>query len=124
MNADVSKLDDSVLPIKETVGTCLTVASAVTKDCIEGFHLQDVQNFNHHKLLQMKLAFSLEQIISITKQALEIERIGDSKESNCIFFSTVRSCIRCIQTVLTDTNMQVSINLCRNFISMLLPRKN
>ena len=88
-------------------GTCLSVVAALTKDCIEGFHLQEVRSFNLRKLIQMKLAFSLEQIISIAKLALEIKCVEDCKTSNSLYASALRYCIRCIQTVLNESNVQV-----------------
>lgn len=106
-DADESKVDDSILPLREMFGTCLSVVATLAKDCIEGYHLPEVNRVNKSKVLQMKLAFSLEQIISIAKLALETECFDDCKESNSTYVSTLRYCIRCLQTVLTDSNMQV-----------------
>lgn len=89
-------------------GSCLSMVAALTKDCIEGFRLQEVKSFNQRKLLQMKLAFSLDQHISIAKLALEIECVEEGKERNSVFVSALSYCIRCIQTVLTDANIQVN----------------
>lgn len=83
------------------------MVATLVKDCIEGLHLLEIRSFNKRKLLQIKLAFSLEQIISIAKLALEIECLEYCKEKNSAYVSIVRFCIRCLQTVLTDSNMQV-----------------
>ncbi|KAK7304321.1 hypothetical protein VNO77_45189 [Canavalia gladiata] len=104
---DVAEPDDR--PLRDMLGTCLGVVAALTKDCIEGFHLQEVTSFNQRKLLHTKLAFSLEQIISISRLALESKYGEDCEASNSICFSAVRYCIRCIQTVLSDSNMQVQV---------------
>nr|KYP59481.1 HEAT repeat-containing protein 5B [Cajanus cajan] len=101
--------DDSILPLKDMFGTCLSVVAALTKDCIEGFHLQEVKSFNQRKLMHTKLAFSLEQIISISKLALESKYAEDCEARNSICVGALRYCVRCIQTVLSDSNMQVQV---------------
>ncbi|XP_057443151.1 protein SWEETIE-like [Lotus japonicus] len=97
---------DSILPLREMFETCLSVVASLTKDCIEGFHLQEVKSFNKQKLIHTKLAFSLEQIISIAKLSL------DSKYVECeasISIRALRCCLRCIQAVISYSNMQVQV---------------
>ncbi|KAL2329485.1 hypothetical protein Fmac_017066 [Flemingia macrophylla] len=106
---DEAELDDRILPLRDMFGTCLSVVAALTKDCIEGFHLQKVKSFNQHKLIQTKLAFSLEQIIFISKLALESKYAEDCEARNSICVGALRYCVRCIQTVLSDSNMQVQV---------------
>ncbi|XP_027350855.1 protein SWEETIE [Abrus precatorius] len=106
---DECEPDDSILHLRDMLGTCLSVVAALTKDCIEGFHLQEVKSFNQRKLIHTKLAFSLEQIISISKLARESKYAEDCEASSSICFSALRYCIRCIQTVLSDSNMQVQV---------------
>ncbi|KAK7269008.1 hypothetical protein RIF29_21723 [Crotalaria pallida] len=106
---DESERDDSILPLSKMFGSCLSMVAALTKDCIEGIHLQGVKSFNQRKLLQKKLAFSLEQHISMAKLALEIECVEEGNERNSIYVSALSYCIRCIQTVLSDSNMQVQV---------------
>lgn len=104
-------------------GTCLSVVAALTKDCIEGFQLE-VKSSNQRRLIHTKLAFSLEQIISISKLALESKYAEDCEARNSICVGALRYCIRCIQTVLSDSNMQVN-EYVRNITNTpwLLPRK-
>ncbi|XP_061348491.1 protein SWEETIE-like isoform X3 [Gastrolobium bilobum] len=106
---DEAELDGSILPLREVFRTCLSIVAALTKDCIEGFHLQEVKSFNQRKLIHTKLAFALEQIISIAKLALEIKYVEDCDGSNSICVSALRYCIRCMQTVLSDSNIQVQV---------------
>ncbi|KAH1054813.1 hypothetical protein GLYMA_08G364200v4 [Glycine max] len=89
--------------------TCLSVVAALTKDCIEGFHLQEVKSFNQRRLIHTKLAFSLEQIISISTLALESKYAKDCEARNSICVGAVRYCIQCFHTVLSDSNMQVQV---------------
>ncbi|RDY13657.1 Protein SWEETIE, partial [Mucuna pruriens] len=96
---DEAEPDDSFLPLRDMFGTCLSVVAALTKDCIEGFHLQEVKSFNQRRLIHTKLAFSLEQIISISKLALESKYAKDCEARNSICVGALRYCVRCIQTV-------------------------
>ncbi|KAK4279829.1 hypothetical protein QN277_011541 [Acacia crassicarpa] len=104
-----SNLNESILSLREILRTCLSVVATLAKDYIGGFHLLDVKQFNKGTLLQMKLSFSLEQIISIAKLVLEVECLEDCNESNSTFDGTIRYCVRCLQTVLTDSNTQVQV---------------
>ncbi|XP_019453005.1 PREDICTED: HEAT repeat-containing protein 5B isoform X4 [Lupinus angustifolius] len=104
-----SEPDDNILSLSKMFGSCLSMVVALTKDCIEGLHSQEVKSFNQRKLLQKKLAFSLEQHILIAKLALEVEHVEEGKERNPIYVSALSYCIRCIQTVLSDSNIQVQV---------------
>ncbi|KAJ1391410.1 Armadillo-type fold [Sesbania bispinosa] len=104
---DEAELDDSILPLREMFETCLSVIAALTKDCIEEFHLQEVKKSSQRKLINAKLAFSLEQIILIAKLALESKCVEHSEASESIRVSALRYCIRCIQALLSDSNRQV-----------------
>ncbi|KAG4926167.1 hypothetical protein JHK87_051707 [Glycine soja] len=106
---DEAEPDDSILPLRDMFGTCLSVVAALTKDCIEGFHLQEVKSFNQRRLIHTKLAFSLEQIISISKLALASKYAEDCEARNSICVGAVRYCIQCIHTVLSDSNVQVQV---------------
>lgn len=57
-------------------------------------------------MLQMKLAFSLEQIYLFAKQAHEIECLRENEDSNP-YFTLLKHCMECFQAVLTDFNIQV-----------------
>ncbi|XP_027929548.1 protein SWEETIE isoform X2 [Vigna unguiculata] len=97
---------DSFIPLRDMFGTCLSVVAALTKDCIEEFHLV-VKSLNQRKLIHTKLSFSLDQIISISKLALESKYAEDCEARNSICVGALQYCIRCIQTLLSDSNMQV-----------------
>jgi len=105
---DEAALDDSILPLREMFETCLRVVAALTKYGIEEFHLQDVKSLNQRKLIQAKLAFSLEQIIVVAKLALESKYVEDCEANKSICVIALRYCIRCFQTVFSDSNMQVN----------------
>ncbi|GAU16513.1 hypothetical protein TSUD_167430 [Trifolium subterraneum] len=107
---DEAALDDSILPLREMFETLLSVAAALTKYGILEFHLQEVKSLNHQqKLIHAKLVFSLEQIILIAKLALESKNVEDCEANNSICVIALRYCIRCFQTLLSDSNMQVQV---------------
>ncbi|KAI5432457.1 protein SWEETIE [Lathyrus oleraceus] len=106
---DEAALDDSILPLKEMFETCLSVIASLTKYGIEEFHLQEVKSLNQRKLIHAKLSFSLEQIILIVKLALESKYVDNCEASKSICVIAMRYCIRCFQTVLRDSNMQVQV---------------
>jgi len=105
--ADEADPHDSFIPLRDMFGTCLSVVAALTKDCIEEFHLV-VKSLNQRKLIHTKLSFSLDQIISISKLALESKYAEDCEARNSICVGALQYCIRCIQTLLSDSNMQVN----------------
>lgn len=102
--------------------TCLSVIASLTKYGIEEFHLQEVKSLNQRKLIHAKLSFSLEQIILIVKLALESKYVDNCEASKSICVIAMRYCIRCFQTVLRDSNMQVN-EYVGNITSLLLPRE-
>lgn len=106
--ADKSKLDDDAICYLATIfGACLDVISSLTQDCIDGIHVVERKRSGSCKLLQMKLAFALEQMYSLAKLAYEVGCHGDNQENDPILFSVIQHCTRCIHAVLIDTNTQV-----------------
>lgn len=77
------------------------------KDCIKGIRQLENNRSDFWKLLQLKLAFSLEQIVSFAKLAYEIEFPEDEKDSNPIGFAVFKFCAECVKTVLRDSNTKV-----------------
>ncbi|CBI33667.3 unnamed protein product, partial [Vitis vinifera] len=106
---DKSKLgDDFVLHLKTILQACLKEVAKLTRDCVEAIHLVEKKRSNLHKMLQMKLAFSLEQIYLFAKQAHEIECLRENEDSNP-YFTLLKHCMECFQAVLTDFNIQVQL---------------
>lgn len=107
--AENSKLgDDGVQYLRAVIGTCLNVIANLTKDCIEGIHVLENKRSDLRKLLQMKLAFSVEQTISFAKLVHEIQCLGQSKDNRPIYFTPFMYCTECIRTLLIDVNIQVN----------------
>lgn len=92
--------------MKTILQACLKELAKLTRDCVEAIHLVEKKRSNLHKMLQMKLAFSLEQIYLFAKQAHEIECLRENEDSNP-YFTLLKHCMECFQAVLTDFNIQV-----------------
>ena len=78
----------------------------MTRDCVKAIHLVEKKRSNLCKMLQMKLAFSLEEIYLFSTHAHEIECLGENEGSNS-HFTLLKHSTECFQTVLTDFDIQV-----------------
>uniref|UniRef100_A0A1D1XDF5 Uncharacterized protein n=2 Tax=Anthurium amnicola TaxID=1678845 RepID=A0A1D1XDF5_9ARAE len=76
-------------------------------DCIRKLRMLDKQTNDPWKLLAKKLAFCLEDAISIAKLAHEIWTSREEENSKSMFFSLYRHCIKCVKIALTDINVKV-----------------
>ncbi|KAI9153290.1 hypothetical protein LWI28_008916 [Acer negundo] len=99
--------DDDIIYLRSIFGICLNAIADLTNDFIMGIHQLENNRSNTSKLIQLKLAFSVEQNVSLAKLAFEIEFPGDCKESNPIGFGVFKICTENIHSVLTDSNVQV-----------------
>ncbi|KAL8123865.1 hypothetical protein AgCh_011749 [Apium graveolens] len=105
-----SKLgEDGISLLRTIIGACIDLFINLTKDCIKSIHLVENKKSNSCKLLQMKLAFSLEQMTSFAKLAYEVESFGDNDESKPMLYTVLSNCTRCIQASLTDQEKQVKL---------------
>ena len=78
------------------------------KDCIKGIHLLENKRPGLLKLLQLKLSFSIEQMMLFAKLVYESEYGRHAEDSNAICLAVLKYCSKYIQTVLNDSNVQVS----------------
>ncbi|XP_004306022.1 PREDICTED: HEAT repeat-containing protein 5B isoform X1 [Fragaria vesca subsp. vesca] len=99
--------DDGILQTRKILGTCLNVITNLTVDCIKCIQMLENKRSELHTLLQTKLAFSLEQTISFAKLAYQIDYLGDNTDRDSIYYGMFKYCTRCVQTVLTDSSLQV-----------------
>lgn len=79
----------------------------MTRDCLEAIHLVEKKRSDLCKMLQMKLAFALEEIYLFSKQAYEIVYLGENEDSNS-YFTLLKHSTECFETVLTDFDVQVT----------------
>lgn len=107
--ADAPNLgDDVIVHLRNILCTSLDELADLTKDCIEGIHLLHNKRSDLRKLLLLKLAFSIEQIVMLPEIMLEIQCLEGNKNSDPIYFSVFKFCTDCMLTILTDSNLQVT----------------
>ncbi|XP_026402924.1 protein SWEETIE [Papaver somniferum] len=114
-----AKLDaDGFAQLKTVFEAWLFVIINLSQDCTKGIHMQENKKTNLCKLLQMKLAFCLEQAFSIAKLAHETQLLVENEDINKLLFSVYKCCCKCLQRTLTDSNMQVQISALQVLKSM------
>ncbi|XP_039034805.1 protein SWEETIE isoform X2 [Hibiscus syriacus] len=105
---DASNLgDDAIDHLRNILCTSLDELADLTKDCIEGIHLLHNKRSDLRKLLLLKLAFSIEQIVMLLKIMHEMQCLEGNKESDPVYFSVFKFCTDCMLAILTDSNLQV-----------------
>lgn len=85
----------------------MDVISSLTQGCIDSIHVVERKKSGSGKLLQMKLAFAVEQMYSLAELAYEVKCLGDNQKNDPILFTAIQHCTRRIHAVLIDTNTQV-----------------
>lgn len=78
-------------------------------NCVEGIHLVKNKSSKLQRLLQVKLAFSLEQIISLGKLVYLAGCLEADIKIEGVCFSVFKYGTECIRNVLHDSNSQVNI---------------
>jgi hypothetical protein len=100
-----SKLDnDDICYLRKIIGASLDLVTNLGKDCIKNMHILDDKRLSSTKLLQTKLAISLEQLFSFTKLSYEFESMHNNQEHLYTIFT---HCTSFIQTLLADPIIQV-----------------
>lgn len=94
--------------LRTIFGTCLNVIADLAEYCIEGIHKLENNRSDLCKLLQLKLAFSVEHNVSLAKLAHEITCPGENKDSIPICFAVLKFCAESMKTALIDSNVQVA----------------
>ncbi|CAK7344397.1 unnamed protein product [Dovyalis caffra] len=93
--------------LRAILGACLNVIADLIKDCVKGIHLLENKRSNLRKLLQLKLSFSIEQMMLFAKVVYESQLHGQTEGSRTIFLAVLKYCTKYYQTVLNDSNLQV-----------------
>ncbi|XVF20554.1 hypothetical protein REPUB_Repub12eG0010500 [Reevesia pubescens] len=99
--------DDAIVHLRTIFCTSLNEIAGLTKDCIAGIHLLHNKRSELRKLLLLKLAFCIEQIIMFPNIMHEIQCLEGCKDSDPVYFSVIKFCTNSMQTILTDSNLQV-----------------
>ncbi|XP_008459469.1 protein SWEETIE isoform X1 [Cucumis melo] len=106
-NLDRTKLGEDSLRMKILLGTCMNLVVDLCNNCVEGIHLVKNKSSKLQRLLQVKLAFSLEQIISLGKLVYLAGCLEADVEIEKVCFSVFKYGTECIRNVLHDSNFQV-----------------
>jgi hypothetical protein len=106
--ADSAEHGNNSSHLRAILGTCLNVIADLIKDCIKGIHLLENKRSDLLKLLQLKLSFSIEQMMLFAKLVYESVYGRQAEDSNTICLAVLKYCSKYIQTVLKDSNVQVS----------------
>ncbi|XVE72050.1 hypothetical protein DITRI_Ditri11bG0007500 [Diplodiscus trichospermus] len=99
--------DDAIAHLRNILCTSLSEIAGLTKDCIEGVRVLHNKRSDLRKLLLLKLAFSIEQIIILPKIMNELQCLEGDKDSDPVYFSVFKFYTNCMQSILTDSNLQV-----------------
>lgn len=95
--------------MKILLGTCMNLVVDLCNNCVEGIRLVKNKSSKLQRLLQVKLAFSLEQIISLGKLVYLAGCLEADVEIEKVCFSVFKYGTECIRNVLHDSNLQVNI---------------
>lgn len=104
---DRTKLGEDSLRSKILLGTCMNLVVDLCNNCVEGIHLVKNKSSKLQRLLQVKLAFSLEQIISLAKLVYLAGCLEADVEIEKVCFSVFKYGTECISNILQDSNSQV-----------------
>ncbi|CDP02785.1 unnamed protein product [Coffea canephora] len=119
-HVDKSELDsDGVCQLRTINHACLNASVSLINECVDSIHQMEDKRSNQRKLLQMRLAFSLEHVVSFAKVAFELESFGEGKENDPSLSTDLCHCNQCIQAVLSDYNIQVQVISLQVLKSML-----
>lgn len=99
---------DDITQLVSITRACLSATASLTNDCVQAIHQLGDKCSSLHKILLLKLAYSVEQIFSYATLAFDFEGPGESRESNLLLYRVLHLSIQCLRTVLTDSNIQVT----------------
>lgn len=75
--------------------------------CIKSIHDLENKKGDLWKVLLIKLAFYLDETVSLARLAHEAQLCGQNKDDNKFFCTIFMHCIKCFQMTLSDSNKQV-----------------
>ncbi|KAL3630335.1 hypothetical protein CASFOL_023319 [Castilleja foliolosa] len=86
---------------------CLNATASLTNDCVQAIHQLENKRSESRKMLLLKLAYSVELYFSYASLAFALEGPGENRESNPVLYRLLHLSIQSIQSVLTDSNIQI-----------------
>lgn len=105
---DMSKVDeDTMLQLQMIITARENAINSLTTECAEAIHLLENKKSNLRRLMHTKLAFCLEQTLNFASLLCKIEVLQGRKSVDSISMATFADCVKCIDRVLMDDNIQV-----------------
>lgn len=101
--------DDAMTQMEAIFGAWQNVILSLSEYCIKGIHILENKRDSSCKLLLLKLAFCLEEALSLARTAYKTQQPVQGNDSNMFFYTIYRHCTKCIHVALTDSNIQVQI---------------
>lgn len=88
----------------------MDATASLTNNCVQEIHQLEEKRSNLRKVLLLKIAYSVEQLFTYAALVYTFEGPGESEETNPVFYRVLHLSIQCIQAVLTDPDIQVTIS--------------
>ncbi|KAK4393625.1 protein SWEETIE [Sesamum angolense] len=98
---------DDITHLLSITRACLNATVSLTNDCVQAIHQLENKRSRLHKMLLLKLAYSVEQFFSYATLAFVFEGPGENQESNPLLSRGLHLSIQCIESVLTDSDIQI-----------------
>lgn len=88
---------------------CVDATASLTNGCVLEIHQLEEKRSDLRKVLLLKLAYSVEQLFTYASLVYTFEDPGESQQRNPIFYRVFHLSIQCMQAVLTDPDIQVTV---------------
>ncbi|GFQ05127.1 heat repeat-containing protein 5b [Phtheirospermum japonicum] len=98
---------DGLTQMVSTTRACLNATASLTNECVQAIHQLENKKSESRKMLLLKLAYSVELLFSYASLAFALEGPGENRESNPVLYRALHLSIQSIQSVLTDSNIQI-----------------
>lgn len=100
---------DSITHFVSITRACVDATVSLTNNCIQAIHQLEEKRSNMHKMLLLKLAYSVEQLLTYAAVLYTSADSGENQEINPVFYRFLHHSIQCTRAVLTDPDIQVTI---------------
>lgn len=101
---------DGITQLTLITRACLDATASLTNYCIQAIHQLEGKRSNLHKMLLLKLAYSVEQLFAYAALLYTFEGPGENQEMNPVFYRILHHSIQSTRAVLTDPDIQVTIS--------------
>ncbi|KAL8476600.1 hypothetical protein ACS0TY_029047 [Phlomoides rotata] len=98
---------DGISQLVSVTRACLNATVTLTNSCVQAIHQLEKKRSNLRKMLLLKLAYSVEQLFSYATLAYSSEAPRESQERKPVLYRVLHLSIQSIQTVLTDSDIQI-----------------